>query len=793
MQPIHRFLAFLLLVSIPGLAAAGDWPHLRGPNFDGRIPSAEVFDGDHLGLQLSWKAPLGSGYSGIVLSGGRAVTLFSDGRFDYVIAFGAENGEELWRHKIDGTNKGHDGSNDGPLSSPVISDGAVYGLGPKGQFFALRLTDGTEIWSKALDRDFGSKAPVYGFTTTPIVEGNVLVVQTGGSEGRAICGLDKKTGERLWSFGDEDVAYQSPAVMTLAGRRQIVAVSGKRIAGLVPDSGKLLWAYQLGEGDDTDSANPTFAGDDRFLILVEETAIVFRVTKTQDGYQAKELYRSKELGNTYAAPVYHEDHLYGFRRQFLTCVNAETGERVWRSRPPGGRGLILVNGHLVIFGAKGTVVVAKATPEGYVERTRLQALKGSGFTWPSFADGRVFVRNLEEIASISVVQRSGGMPTVARGGPEHEFGRFIRKVEASTQKKALIDEFLKKHEQFPIIEDNYVHFVYRGEADDIAITGSMLDAGSAEAMERIEGTDFYHKTYQLEPGGRWEYRFNINFDEQVLDSLNPRSVPGWGDTGYSEVIPPGYEAASHLAEPAGTRRGTIESFTFTSEILGYDKEIKAYLPPGYDESDRAYPLLIVNNGLSWLDKGLMANSLDNLIGERVAPLVVVFLAQSPEWWLDVGDSGIDDYVRMQAEELVVHLEQKYRLIGEPGARALMGIWVYGLSTAYGALSYPNVFGKAAMQSPYLGPGAEDALVELVQSGKGSGVEFYLDWNRYEHRSVDWGYDVREESTRLAALLEENGHTLAGGEVLDSHGWGSWRSRTDRILEALFPAKPDSGP
>ena len=120
-------------------------------------------------------------------------------------------------------------------------------------------------------------------------------------------------------------------------------------------------------------------------------AVVFEVARTIDGYEVAEAYRSKELGKTYAIPVLHEGHLYGFKGQFLTCIEAATGKRVWRSRPPGGRGLILVDGHLVIYGAAGTIIVAEATPEGYAEKAKLEALASSGYTWPSFADGKVFV------------------------------------------------------------------------------------------------------------------------------------------------------------------------------------------------------------------------------------------------------------------------------------------------------------------------------------------------------------------------------------------------------------------
>ena len=240
--------------------------------------------------------------------------------------------------------------------------------------------------------------------------------------------------------------------------------------------------------------------------------------------------------------------------------------------------------------------------------------------------------------------------------------------------------------------------------------------------------------------------------------------------------------------PKGARRGTLEEITFKSESLDNERKVTVYLPPGYAEDDRVYPLLVVHQGQDWLDKGLMANSLDNLIGNRVAPVVVAFVNPIDEWWLEGGGSGTADYVGMLAEEFVPFLEQRYRLIDEAGARALMGTTYFGVTAAYGALEHPDVFGKVAVQSTALGLGAQEGMMELIHAGAGRGVQLYVDWNRYERRSVDTDVDIGQDNATLARALEQNGYEFTGGEVLDSFGWGSWRSRTDTILETFFPVK-----
>jgi len=789
------FIACSLIAAGISLGGTTRWPQLLGPSGDGQVTGTELFSGSHSGLALAWRVPLGPGYSGIAVAKGRAVTLFSDGTDDLVLAVDTQTGEELWRHKLAPTNKAHDGSDGGPGSTPAIHGDLVYALGPKGQFVALRLADGTEVWSKLLSRDFGGREPDYGFATSPVIAGDVVVVQTGGDAGRALSGLDARTGKTLWSLGDEEVEYQSPAFLTLAGEKQVVAISGHQISGIAARSGKVLWEHALGEKERVDSSNILPLGEDGFLTFINGAAVRFKVSKSDGGYEIEEVYRSKDLGGTYALPVSFEGHLYGFKGQFLTCVKADTGKMVWKSRPPGGRGLILIDGHLVVYAAKGNIVVVKATPDGYMETARLQALEGSGYTWPSFAGDTVFVRNLSEMAAVTITDRQSGPlgdQAAVRGGaaePTTDFARFVHKVDVAENKQELIDEFLAENKTFPLIDGDFIHFVYEGAVDDIAIAGNMIESGSVEAMERIAGTDFYYKTYRLFPATHLEYRFNIDFDKQVLDPRNDQSVPAnFGDVDWSLVSQGGGAASPYLEEPpAGHPRGTVETLQFKDKAAGYEREIRVYLPAGYGEGDLTYPLLVVH-GLDWLDKGLLSNVLDNMIGKSIEPVVVAVVAARQEWWTEAGGTGTREYVDILAGEIVPYLQEKYRLRDEASSRGVMGSSYFGLTALYVSMKYPEVFGKAAILSANLGLGSDDEVMALIKAHNAENLMLFMGWNRYENRDPDNGVEVRAVNLDLAQLLEENGYSFSGGEALDAYGWGSWRARADDFLLALYPAK-----
>ncbi|MCH8134681.1 MAG: PQQ-binding-like beta-propeller repeat protein, partial [Proteobacteria bacterium] len=191
---------------------ASDWPGFRGTYGDGVSAGSPTLDRPGgIGLTVGWKKPLGSGYSALAVGDGHVVTAFSDGESDFVVAFAESDGRELWRHKIGETYKGHDGSHDGPISTPLIADGRVYALAPRGEFLALSLDSGKQVWSMHLVNDHQAKKPHYGFTTSPIFVDGAVVLQLGAPDA-AVAGFDPATGKKLWATGKDGVGYQSPTL-----------------------------------------------------------------------------------------------------------------------------------------------------------------------------------------------------------------------------------------------------------------------------------------------------------------------------------------------------------------------------------------------------------------------------------------------------------------------------------------------------------------------------------------------------------------------------------------------------
>ena len=233
-------------------------------------------------LEIVWSRTLGSGYSGIALREGRLFTGFATDESDVLVSMDAGTGQEHWRYRIGERFAARGGSAGGPAGTPVVAGGVVYGLGPRGKLFALDQRDGTEIWSLRLDEAFGATAPYYGFAGSLVVAGDILFVQAGGSHGRSLVGLDRKTGKVRWTTADDAVAYQSPVLARLAGRVQIVAATKERVLGLDPGSGRPLWEREHGVGGAQGAGTVVVVGSDRFILAGTNNVAMFRIQRDED-------------------------------------------------------------------------------------------------------------------------------------------------------------------------------------------------------------------------------------------------------------------------------------------------------------------------------------------------------------------------------------------------------------------------------------------------------------------------------------------------------------------------------
>lgn len=787
--------AFASLAAGTAGFAADDWPGLRGPNQDGSAARGSQFGSGEGAMAVTWRARLGPGYSGVAVSGGRAVTMFSDGERDVLAAFDAVTGKEAWRVAIAPSHRGLDGSFDGPISTPAVADGRVFALGPRGHLVAADLATGEVRWRVDLAARDGARKPHYGFASSPVVAGGVLVAQIGGDKGRAIAGFDPVTGARRWTAGEDVVSYQSPVRMMLGKREIVVAVGEARFYGLDPGTGRVVFDLAHG-GEARDisigSAVPVPAGDGRVFVKTHsEKSTMFRMVEAPGGtVSLQSLWTAPVLRNTYVVPVYHDGHLYGMNgRTVFTCVDAATGEVKWRSREPGDGFPTLVGSDIVFLTKDRTLHVGAASPQGWTERARLDVFADVAWTAPSVAGGSVFARSHGELARVDWKTVASAAPAARDTVASPALARLLKEVEGASaaDKTAAVERFLAAAPGGPLIEPpDRVVFLYRGDSADVGIATDLIGTRREDPMRRVPGTDLFFYEARLDPDARVSYQFVRNFEPAMPDPRNPRRVP-WMGSEASSVAMPGWQEPSHLAEVPEARRGRVEKLDFASATRpGAKATVHVYLPAGYDASGVRYPVAYVLDGDNAREKGLVARSLDNLMPEKVAPALAAFVGRV-DW--GAARPKAEDEARMAADmmkEVVAAVDARFRTIADPDARAIVATGFATQPALRAGFDEAGLFGAVGLQSAMMLDSDEAAIFPLVRSAQQRPLRVYHDWGRYDLHGTREHWDMRLTNARLSALLRDKGHRPVGGEAPDGTGWASWRNRTDRLFATLFP-------
>ncbi|HSK80192.1 MAG TPA: PQQ-binding-like beta-propeller repeat protein [Thermoanaerobaculia bacterium] len=401
------FLAAVLLLGMGPLSAVAaepaagvDWPQFRGPERNGISPEKGLLRSwPEGGPKVLWKKPLGSGFASITISGGRLYTMAVEGETESALCFD-ETGKEIWRTPLGSVFPEVFGN--GPRSTPTIDGDVVYALAATGKLHALRIADGSRIWEVDLVKDFSSKLPNRGFASSPLIDGDLLLLEAGGDAGKAIVALDKKTGKARWTALDGGAGYASPLAVTVDGVRQYVFVRTMvgDIVSLLPD-GTVNWKHAWKAGA---IASPLFIPPNRIFASASDDAgaVLLEIGKADGKGTVREVWANRLMKNHFSSSLLHEGHIYGFDNATLKCIDAATGEQKWVQRGFGKGSLILADGLLFILSDRGGLSLAEATPSGYVEKGKLQAMEGKTWTAPTLSHGKLFLRDEDEMIVLDV-------------------------------------------------------------------------------------------------------------------------------------------------------------------------------------------------------------------------------------------------------------------------------------------------------------------------------------------------------------------------------------------------------
>lgn len=402
--------------------SSGEWPAFRGPNRDGISPDTGLLkkwpdDGPE---KLWMFEDAGMGYSGMAMVGGQLFTLGTKGEDLTVVCIDTAEGKEVWSTKIgeDDAQGYNAGWGHGPRSTPTISDGKVYVLGPKGTLACLEASTGKEVWSKNLVDDFDGKAGGWGYSESPLVDGNRLVIGPGGDESPVVA-LDKNTGATEWKVSGVEIGkgkaeYAMSVPANINGTNQYLRLFSDKLISIEADSGSVLWTAEW-PGADTPAVIPTPIVDGNEVYISSGYGVGSRLYRIGDGNSVELVWENKAMKNKHGGVIKQGDYLYGSSEAGgLVCQDWKTGELVWNEKGQffGSTDSIAIADGMIycLNDQSGTLSLVEASPDGFEQHGQFtldpqsedRNPKGKVWTYPLVIDGKLYLRDQEIIVCYDV-------------------------------------------------------------------------------------------------------------------------------------------------------------------------------------------------------------------------------------------------------------------------------------------------------------------------------------------------------------------------------------------------------
>jgi len=367
-----------------------DWPGFLGPTGDSKSAETGILTNwPAEGPKLVWQKRLGHGYGMPTISRGRLFQFDRQGDQARLTCMKSETGEPLWKFQYPTGYEDLYGYDNGPRCSPVVDDERVYLLGAEGVLHCLRVVDGSELWKVDTADEFGVIQNFFGVGSTPVVEGDLLIVQVGGSpeeskrvapgqlnqvkpNGTCVVSFDKRTGEVKYKLGDDLASYAGPVLATIRGRRWCFVFARSGLLAFEPASGQIdfQFPWRAATLESVNASNPVVVDDEVFISETYgpgSTLLKVRPGHYDVVWQDAKRSREKKMQTHWNTCVHHEGHLYGSSGRHtenaeLRCIEWATGNVKWSVPDLGRASLLYADGHFICLTEHGAVLLIKANP-----------------------------------------------------------------------------------------------------------------------------------------------------------------------------------------------------------------------------------------------------------------------------------------------------------------------------------------------------------------------------------------------------------------------------------------------
>jgi outer membrane protein assembly factor BamB len=384
------------------------WSQYRGPEGNGASDEEIApLDWSKNPPKELWRISIGPGWGSFAYNNQKLFTQEQRGEKEHVTCYSAADGRPIWTH-ADETRFNEVVSGAGPRSTPSVANGHVYALGGTGLLTCLNELDGTVVWQKNLVTDFGAPIPMWGFSSSPLILDDKLIIFAGGPGTNGLLALECATGSTLWGFPSNDMNYTTARPMTLCGQSIVVFCDGKGTHAIDPKDGSAIWTFKPELWKGPAMVDPQQIGPESLLVGLGDGVGTARleISKTDERWTVTEAWSSTKLRPSFNDSVVFDNGVYGFNQAIFSCIDAKTGERKWQGGRYGfGQAVLLKKaGQILVAAENGDLVLLQATPEKLTELSRLPMLNDKTWNHPIVAGKRLFLRNGKTAVCLQLVE-----------------------------------------------------------------------------------------------------------------------------------------------------------------------------------------------------------------------------------------------------------------------------------------------------------------------------------------------------------------------------------------------------
>ncbi|MEK6238393.1 MAG: PQQ-binding-like beta-propeller repeat protein [Planctomycetales bacterium] len=394
-------------------SASADWPGLLGPKRDGCVRGFQPPSKWPKQLTKVWQVEVGTGYGSPLVVGDQVFQHARQDEDEVLWRLDLKTGDVKWRQshavpfKIGGGGEGH---GKGPKSSPTFADGRVFTMSIAGVLSAWDAGSGKLLWNADYGTTFKKKHPYWGASTSPLVDGDRVIVHFGSDEEGALVALDVATGKEAWKVAGDGPSYSSPLVVEIQNVRQVVEWNHEALVGVERNSGRPLWRFPFPHvGSDQNMPTPVFH-QGRVLLGGENRGIRSLEPQRTDGkWTVKERWAQKKVALNMSSAVMNGDLLYGFshyERGQLICLDVESGEILWRS--PGRTGenvaFLSIPGHVAALISGGELRIVAATGDRYQPVASYRVAESPTWAPPVLLKDGVLVKDRQSLTFWSLTE-----------------------------------------------------------------------------------------------------------------------------------------------------------------------------------------------------------------------------------------------------------------------------------------------------------------------------------------------------------------------------------------------------